>query len=133
MIRSRYNVVPCKPVAPKINKAPVDKADQAKQKIVKEQKERPQNPPKQNGAKKQIAFVDDIQIYIADVAKHYNVATTMEPCQEPCQYVHYDQLPSNIDKTTMISKVRKLATQIKLSKNKVKTFLAKVAADKKFK
>jgi hypothetical protein len=30
MIRSRYNVVPCKPVAPKINKAPVDKADHAK-------------------------------------------------------------------------------------------------------
>ena len=133
MIRSRYNVVPCKPVAPKINKAPVDKADHAKQKVVKEQKERLQNSPKQNGAKKQIAFVDDIQICIADVAKHYNVATNMEPCHEPCQYVHYDQLPSNMNKTTMISKVKKLAIQIKLSKNQVKAFLAKVAADKKFK
>jgi hypothetical protein len=38
-----------------------------------------------------------------------------------------------MDKATMISKVRKLAIQIKLSKNQVKTFLAKVAADKKFK
>jgi hypothetical protein len=133
MIRSRYNVVPCKPVSPKINKAPAGKAELAKQKNVKEQKERPRNSQKQNGGKKQIAFVDDIQICIADVAKHNNVATTMEPYQEPCQYVHYDQLPSGMVKATMISKVRKLAIQIKLSKNQVKTFSAKVAADKKFK
>lgn len=127
MIRSRYNVVPCKPVSPKIVKIPADKAELAKRKNVKEQKVRPRSPPpKQNGGKNK-------QICIADVARHFNVATAMEPCQDPCQYVHYDQLPSGMDKATMISKVRKLAVKINLSKNQAKTFLTKVATDKRFK
>jgi dethiobiotin synthetase len=45
MINSQYNVVPCKPVSSKVNKAPADKAELVKQKNVKEQKERPRNPP----------------------------------------------------------------------------------------
>jgi hypothetical protein len=67
------------------------------------------------------------------VARHYHVATALEPCKENCQNVHYDQIPAGMDKATMISKVKKLAIKINLTDNQLKTFLAKVAADKKFK
>lgn len=86
MIRSKHNIVSCKPVSPKVVKVPADKAEPGRQKDgeAAKTKERPRSPPPKRewGQHKKVAFADDVHICIADVARHYRIATSQEPCQE---------------------------------------------------
>jgi hypothetical protein len=135
MTRARYGQTKCKPIQFKQVKAavPVEVLPKAKVAAAAVSPKNVKNQPA-NAAVKKVEFAAaDINICISDIARHYRVITDLEKCTADCKYVHYNQLPSTLTKAILTSKEQKLADKCNLTDGQVKFFLAKVAADKKFK
>ena len=74
MVRSKYPVARVKPFSGK-DKTP--------------------DVAKKSPVGRKVTFpVDDVRICINDLAKNYNVTTSLETCTTMCPYTHYKKLPA---------------------------------------
>jgi hypothetical protein len=56
-----------------------------------------------------ITFVpDDIGLCISDLAKHYNINTSIPACAAGCKYMHDDLYSSTTSKNSVLTKVQQL-------------------------
>ena len=135
MTRARYNQVKCKPIQFRTVKPAgvIDVQPKVKVPAAAGQPKKKKSPPAKAEVKKVEFAAADINICISDIARHYRVITDLEKCTADCKYVHYNQLPSTMTKAILTAKVQKLAEKCNLTEGQVKFFLARVAADKKFK
>lgn len=152
IINDKFKVVKMKPLLPKDKKlpaqnkekhpvalksalrpsSPTTKVPSTKAATVKFKSKRVSPPSKQKD--RTVAFVDGpIKYCIKDIARHYNIVTSLKPCKPNCEYVHYSQLPKNTSKADFLSSVDKIVTKLGLTDAQIQTFRSKIQDDNRFK
>jgi hypothetical protein len=132
LVRSKYSVARVKPLSGKVVK------DIVPPKVVAPAKDKKKNKSpdvvKKGKLDRKVAFqVEDLKICVSDLAKHYKVRTTLEPCEASCTYAHYNALPAGLTVKTVLSKVTPILGKLSLSEGQMKFFINKIKTDSKFK
>ena len=94
MVRSKHPVARVKPFSGKIVKDDILPKAETPAKD-KKRKDKTPDVAKKSPVGRKVTFpVDDVRICINDLAKNYNVTTSLETCTTMCPYTHYKKLPA---------------------------------------
>ena len=136
---SKYKIVKHRPFTPKavIKEAVVKAATSAKPKAQTLKKDTATIPAKSNrrtDKSPKVTFVpDDIRLCISDLAKHYNISTSIAACATDCKYLHYDQYSSTASKDSVLTKVQQLGEKLGLTDSQTQHFVKKIKSDRNLK